>query len=104
MCRHIFATLAQMALVIFWPVGFSPFFRYMPKINTIFSSGACDKPDCFLCVVFVSEEQTRELIKESRVVLPGVCWITLNHCSIQLTTIRASTHLVFNLSTFDKKW
>jgi len=52
-----------MAIVIFWPVYFSPLVVTWRKLYTIVCLGACDKLVSFLCVVFVSEEYSREYKK-----------------------------------------
>jgi len=62
-CRHNFATLAQTAIVIFWPFQFSPLVVTWRKVDTIVCSETCDKHVSYLCVVFVSKEYPRELIK-----------------------------------------
>ena len=58
-----------MAIVIFWPVYFSPLVVTWRKLYTIVCLGACDKLVSFLCVVFVSEEYSREYKKESFLVI-----------------------------------
>jgi len=67
-----------MAVVLFWPVLFSPLVVTWPNINTTVCSGACDKHVSFLYIVFVSEEYSRELIKGINVI-SRLSWYVLNH-------------------------